>query len=103
AHRLEEGCTQRRLPQSKKTPERFVDQRDPPVGVDREQTVLHCGKNRLGPGRALADLLIEFLMTIAKAPQRQANATRLRAAVDKKCARILTVTDLPNEPFDLPP
>ena len=65
--------------------------------VNHKQTILHRSKNCLCPGFASCDLLIELLLTPKNIFKRQPDAPNLCATIDKKSARSLTVSYLPNE------
>jgi hypothetical protein len=65
--------------------------------VNHKQTMLHRFKNCFSSGFASCNLLIELLLTPKNIFKRQPDTPRSRATIDKKSARLLTVSYLSNE------
>jgi hypothetical protein len=74
-----------------------IHQRDVAAHVNHKQAILHRSKNCLCSGFASCDLLIELLLTPKNIFKRQPDAPSSCATIDKKSARLLTVSYLPNE------
>jgi hypothetical protein len=64
---------------------------------------LHGGENRLRSDRAFCDLVIELSLEIEYLFEREPDAARLAAAINKKRPRLLAARDLPNHVFDPAP
>src|ERR1700757_638749 len=61
ANNLQQRCCQRNFGGIEQFSERLVSQDHLAIGIDYQQSILHCRKNGLHPGFALCDLLLELL------------------------------------------
>ncbi len=100
---FEDWVTNDAIPQPKKVPETPVDEANAVTCVDHKQTILHGGENCLRPDCAFRDLVIELLLEVGYRFQRESDASRCAAAVNKKRPRPLAARDLPNHVFDPAP